>query len=212
MSYLIFKILLIASILSPCVPLFFSIKYRRALNKQLSALFLYLVISIITELIGTLTGKTNIIISLLFTITEYLLIAYIFWLELERKKFRLIIYIFSVLFFILTLYSVLLFNNPNLADDILTTSESVILITLGILYFYKIFTDLDIPKLTNYYFFWVNSAFLLYFSTALFLFLFKSYIKTIEPELGRFLWGIHLIINITSNILLSIGICKHRKT
>lgn len=211
MNNLIYSILFITSILSPFVPLFFSIKNRRALNKQLGALFLYFLISIIAELTDVYKGKNDPTTSILFTIAEYSLIVYIFWLELKRKNFKIIISAFSMLFFILTIFSVSYFNDLDLANDIATTSESILIITLGILYFHKIFTDLDIPKLTNYYYFWLNSAFLLYFSTALFLFLFKSYIKKMD-ELAPFLWSIHLIINITYNILLAIGICKHRKT
>ncbi len=211
MSSLIYSILLKTSILSPYVTLFFIIKNRRTLNSQLGVLFFYLLISISVELRDMFKEENSNTVALLFTVIEYSSIACIFWLEFKKKAFRIIIYVFSILFFILTVLGMTYFN--AFKDDISTTSEGIIIITLGILYFLKIFNDLDIPKLTNYYFFWLNSAFLLYFSTALFLFSFKSYIKTIDDQsVSNFLWGIHLIINIAYNILLTIGICKHRKT
>lgn len=212
MGNLLYYIIFYISIISAFFPVIFSFKNRRTFNKQLNVLFIYVIISLFVEVISAALGKTVDLITLAFTILEYTLIAYIFWIELEKKVFRNIIYVTSALFFGALTFSILYLNNLDRTDDIASAIEGFIIMILGITYFFKVFSDLNIPRLTDHYYFWLNSAFLLYFSTSLFLFIFKSYIRSLSIDGATSLWLIHLLINIIYNILLTIGICKHRTT
>lgn len=174
------------------------------------ALFLYLIGSMCSDIFSAFFFNFGGLIA--YTFFECLIISYIFWVELESKILRRIVIITSLLFLIVSLCCVVLLDDLNLIDSITTSIEFVIIIFFCILYFFKEFYDLNKPKLTDYWFFWLNSSFLLYFGTSLFIFLFKSYFYELSVTIISFLWSIHLIVNITNNSLISVAICKVKKT
>lgn len=210
----IFIILLTASILSALVPIGFGILNYKAFNHQLKALFVYLIISFFTEVsMFTLQSLNyNVLPSqFAFTIFEFLIIVYLYWLEFTKKTFRLMITLF-VLSFIIAIVILFCLQQPiDVITDIASDIEAVIIIIFSIIFFFKALTDLQIPNLTQYPFFWLNAAFLMYFGTAFFLYLFNNTIKHFNETIIYFLAAIRHIINITFNILLAIGICKVKK-
>lgn len=58
------------------------------------------------------------------------------------------------------------------------------------------------------YFAWINSAILIYFSMALFSFLFNKFSGQLEMNLYVWVYTPHLVTNVAYNILLAIGIWK----
>jgi hypothetical protein len=213
----IFILLLIASVLSGLLPIGYGTKYYKAFNTQLKALFIYLIFSVLTELvIAILTGIQysgyNSTIQFIFTIFEFLTIAYIFWNELNKPILRIMITSFIALYFISLFASYWLTQKLSTVIDIADISEAGIIIILSVIFFFKVLTDLEIPKLTDYPFFWLNSAFLMYFGTTFFLYLFNNAAKEFDQPIVYFLAVIHHIMNITYNILITIALCKVRKT
>ncbi len=204
--------LLGVSIFCALIPLYCSVKNHKAFNIQLKALFIYLILGFTFEIIGLVLAfiyKTSNHLALnVFTLLETLFVIFIYQKEFNQSKYRnffLILYLFFLTVFSLNFSS---FDNGILINVL----ESSVLIILPIIYFVKIFVDMTIPKLTNYYFFWLNSAFLIYFSSSFCILLCKNYIQLLSIELVQLLWSVHLLNNIIYNIILSIGICKVKQT
>lgn len=211
---ILFLILLTASILSALVPIGFGIVNYKAFNHQLKALFIYLIISFFTEVsMFTLQSLNyNVLPSqFAFTVFEFLIISYLYWCEFTKKSYRLMIILFASSFLITIITLCCLYQQIDLITDIASDIEAILIIILSIVFFFKVLTDLQIPNLTQYSFFWLNAAFLMYFGTAFFLYLFNNTIKHFNETIIYFLAALRHIINITFNILLAIGICKVKK-
>ena len=210
MNFTSFDILEYSSIISVLIPLLTWIIRNKVFTKQMNALFLYLIGSMSADIFSFFFFNQNVLIA--YTFFECLIISYLFWLELEKKNLRRMVVISAIAFLITSLCCIILLDDFNLIDSVLTSLEFVIIICFCILYFFKEFYDLNKPRLTDYWFFWLNSSFLLYFGSSLFIFLFKSYFWGLSPTILNFLWSIHLIANITNNSLISVAICKVKKT
>lgn len=212
----IFFILLAASMLSGIVPLLFGAKRYKAFSIQLKALFIYLIGALSVEIVMTLLPLFELThfytpVQLSFAIFEFLIIAYIFWLEFNKRSIKITILSVVILYIVGLIISYVFSKNSSSITDAADIMEASIVIMLSITFFFNVFTDLEIPKLTSYPFFWLNSAFLVYFGTAFFLFLFNNAAKDFDKAIVYFLTAIHHIVNVAYNILITIAICKVKK-
>lgn len=69
---------------------------------------------------------------------------------------------------------------------------------------------MKIKKLTSYYFFWVNSAFLLYFLVPFFIYIFENQVRESNILVLQFLFVIHGIVSLIFYFVVTIGIWKIR--
>lgn len=210
----IYNIFLFASIFSVLIPIWFSIKNYKAFNIQLKALFIYLIYSIVNELSILILVEFKQSISYFlfsYTVFEFFLIMFLFWLEFKKKSFRILIGFLCTLYIIGFLIPLFQNKNIDVIQDIIDIIEAIAIILLSITFFFKTIIDLEIPKLTNYPFFWLNSSFLLYFGGNFSIILFNNTMKGFDETLVSFLMYIHHIINITYNVLIAIAICKVKK-
>ena len=207
-TYTIFLILLIASVSSALIPIWYSFLNYKAFNKQLKALFIYLIISILMEVvIITLNAFKYPVFQLQFSfaVFEFLLFTYLYWLEFRKKSYRIVIVFLCSIYVIGIIIPFFQHKNIDFIQDIIDIIEAITIILLSIIFFFKTIIDLEIPKLTNYPFFWLNSAFLLYFGANFFIILFNNTMKEFDQAIVYFLTSIHHIINITYNVLIAIG-------
>jgi hypothetical protein len=198
------------SSLSVLVPIIIGLFKFSAFNKQLKALFAYLLLNLVNDFIGYLLFINNISTAFsfeIFAIIQGFIVVYIYS---ERFKFSFR----TMLILQLIMLSLFLFihfiSPPSL--DFSNALVDLIICFFGVRYFTQIFINLQIPVLTNYYFFWINTAFLFYFGTTFLFSLFENFIRSGSETLAIFIWSIQLISNIIHNFLLSIGIWKIRKT
>lgn len=210
----IFAVLYGLSILSPILPIFYCIKKRSAFNLQLKALFIYIVVAILVDILSVIFNSFKIErlpLQLSFDVFELVTISYLYWLQFNNRALKIVIgilvsiYLISIIYFFVTHQNIE--NVINYADVI----EASIIIILSLIFFFKVLADLEIPKLTAYPFFWFNSAFLLYFGTNFFLFLFNNNLRGFNETIVLFLNAIHLIMNVCFNSILSVGLCKVKK-
>lgn len=181
------------------------------LNRELRVLFLYILISVLTEITSVIlrTNKTsNTAIQNLYTVIECSLITYIYILTFDTKKVRFVIKVIYAIFVALAIVVFGLAGNVNEADNLVSTYESCFFIVLSWAYFYKVIKEKNIARLNQFYFAWINSAILIYFSMAFFSFLFNKFSGQLEMSLYQFVYAPHLVTNISYNILLGIGIWK----
>ena len=189
---------------------------KKAFNKQFKAMFIYVCFSILCELFDVL-GKIhgiNIIpvdyIDYIFTLVETSIIMYMFSTEMNKPFFQKLIRIIYSIFISISLLSFII-KDIQFADLITISLQAPTILIFSGIFFYNIFTDLTIPKLTDYSFFWFNSAFLLFFGSDFLIRLFNSYIQTCNKEVWYLLGYVHFIWNLIYNILLAIGIWKLKK-
>jgi hypothetical protein len=201
------------SIISVLVPLGSCIIRFKALNRELRALFFYIIISVMTDVISVILSKNyiqNIGVQNVFTILECTCISYIYLLRFETVKSKNIIKIFYISFLAMALFIFFFREGYQKSNSLISTLEACFIITLSTAYFYKLMKELAIYKLNDYYFFWINSAFLIYFSMSFFMFLFDSYLERFDLAIFYFIYSFQLITNIAFNIILATGVWKIR--
>ena len=176
------------------------------------AILLLCLISIFSDLIGFIAGpifKNNNPIYHVYDILSGAVILHIYKLNFTNEKTKKII---ILLLFIYVTFSIFLFfykDGYKFDNTKSVISLKIIVILLSIYYFLTLFYELKIRSLKNYYFFWINTAFLFYCSTTFYVFLFEDFMMLFTNEI--YLWPIHLIATIIFNLLLSKGIWTMKK-
>lgn len=200
---------------SVLIPFVICLLNFRTLNTILRVLFLYILISIGVEVIGFLLSQNkihNYLFQHLFTVIECTLIVCIYLFQFESKFHRRLIYTVLAGFLLLSLVLLFFKGGYNQGDNVISTFESCFIIALSSAYLVKTLNEISLSKSQDSYFSWLNAAFLLYFCTAFFLFLFDDFIETCEIRMAYYLYSLHLISNIAYNSILAIGVWKMKQT
>ena len=197
---------------SVTIPLVFALTRFKTLNLTLRVLFIFLIISAVTEFLSffLLDKNSDIIFAVqnIYTFLEYVFLVCIYFLEYTSKTMRKIILYFSFAYLIGTIVILFLLNRFTELNDVLNGINSFVMIALSVYFFYKIQSELNIPSLNQYPFFWFNCAILIYFGTSLILFLCGDYLDKCDIKEFQVLWSLHFIGNIIYNILFAIGLWK----
>lgn len=201
------------SIYSGLIPLLFyvGVKYK-TLSSILKVLFLYLIISISVELICIyyLSRTSNLFLQNIYTFVEGFLIIVIYQKIFENKN--VIFYLLNTFFVCCFIMACFYFGKLNEISMYLITTEAFIVILLSTTYFFRLINNTQVPELTRFYLFWLNTAFLIYFSGAFFIFLTTNFI--LNPENDRKvhdLWILHNFFNIAYNVLLAKSVYTWKK-
>ncbi len=155
-------------------------------------------------------NKANYFIYNFYTLVEgiAIMVIYSFVLETKRQKLMAICFVatYSIGFLILALLGKM--NNHNY---LLVTVEAVIVILLSIVFYFRLINETKTPNLTDHYLFWLNTAFMIYFSGCLFLFVAENFVFNSKSRELRFLWILHNFFNIVYNILLAKSVYTWKK-
>lgn len=212
MSYQIFfDIINYISALSVVIPLVCSIIKFKTLNTELRVLFLYIILSAFAEGLGFIFIKNNIqtyLVNNLFTIVECSLLTYIYFKKFELKSTRTFVVFFNSVFLVLAFYILVIREKYSMQDSVLSTYEAAFLIALSGGYIIKVMREINISRLKEVHFTWINVGILIYFSMAILLFLFYSYIEKRGLKTYNNLYSLHWLTNIGYNVLLATGIWK----
>lgn len=208
-----YRALTYISIASGFVPLIICFTKLKTLDRKSRVLFIYFIISAITEILSLPLASSYINYFYLqnsFVLIEFFLFAFVYYLDFDSIFLKKIIRYF-VLFYFLASLAVFLFYKPfSQSNNITSIFEAWILMSFSIFFFYKIQSELAIPKLSDYPPFWYNCGILIYFCTSLILFLFNDFIENCSRRTFENLWSLHLVANTAFNILMAIGIWKNR--
>lgn len=156
------------------------------------------------------TFKSTIVLNVfewLYTLFEFIIIYFLYALESKNKCIKKLFKLFSFVFIAYTLYEAIF--SPWNNDFVIL--EYLVIISISIIYYYQLLIDLDIPKLSEYYFIYFNAAFLIYFSGSFFIFLFQNQIIDLDIKLMLTLHIFHSLLNIFYLSTLTIGIWKINK-
>jgi hypothetical protein len=209
-SEIIFPILNHASSLSILLPLCFCLLKLKTLNKELRVLFIYLIASAVTDLLGFIFISKNIKTYLLydiFALVECSLLTLIFYKKFERRLTRITVLILYFIFLILFLK---VFPKSVSAENIYLTYEAGLLIFFSVGYIIKVMIEMNVERMKEKYFNWITVGILIYFSAAFFPFLFKLYIVMRGLETYNDVYSFHWIGNIALNTFIAIGLWKKK--
>jgi hypothetical protein len=139
-----------------------------------------------------------------FTVIEYTLFGYFFYLTLQRKLFKTILRVSYIVFIVIAFLSMIFTRDYNF-DSICAPIESILVILLAIFYFYEQLSSTEPSAILPSKTFWIIVAFLIYLSASLFLFISTAYLSAKEQET---FWPITNVANIIKNVLFGIAIIK----
>ena len=181
--------------------------------RHLSRPLRYLVASIVAALLVELVSRVlaarhqpNLFLAYLDTLLEFGLLAGLYRLVLRPSAVSRGLPVVVVVF---SLSSLLPYLQPS---DLLQfntwqrLAESLLVLGLVLLYFYKIIRELLIVHLTREPLFLVSVGLLLYFSGNVFIFISSNYVLRHAPELGAKLWAIHALLYMVLNSLYAIAL------
>jgi len=179
---------------------FYLVFLKRNRGEGLWVIFLYCVISILTEVInellnGIISGPA---IFASFNIVQFTLFSLFYYLSVKNKKLKIITVIGAVIFYIAAISN---FTSTKL-DFFSVSLASVLAIPYCILLLYEEIKDPNTMFVYNNKKFWVIIAFLLYFAATLFI---DVYYSTLSPEQRSNYWAINNFFEILKNILFCIA-------
>jgi hypothetical protein len=185
--------------------IFFLIFLKRNEKGGLWVIFIYCIISFTTDLVSKRLAQhiPPFYLYSFFSIIEYTLFAIFLFLSYKQKNFKNILLLLSLLFYGVVL-SNLFRNNTEMQnfDSPSASFEAILIIVYGIFFLFEQIKD---PSIFYIYYlkkFWIVLAFLIYFSSTLFLFLYAATFA--RPEKGTY-WIINNIFDIIKNLLFVVS-------
>ena len=135
------------------------------------------------------------------TIIEYSLFSYFLYRSYIEKKFKIILIICSLLFYVIAIINIL-YKRSTSFDSLPSSLEASLLILFSIFFLYEQIKDPSIFYVYNSKKFWIIIAFLLYFSSILFLFIYGA---SLTRQQYNNYWRINNIFDTLKNLLFTIA-------
>lgn len=154
--------------------------------------------------------KNNLLIINLNTITEVVLLTWMYWKLLEGRL-RLIPLIFGTGFSLFCACNLLFIQGNAVFNSYSKTGECILLIIYVALFFYSLLRQQEMTALKNQPLFWISSGFLIYFAGSLFLFALGNAVIRMAPEVSRIIWSVDLVLVLIANIFMFTGLWRSRK-
>jgi len=197
--------------ISEILPIIFFLSFaRRNRGEGLWVIFLYCLFSPITEIAAPVLAHKwdKFYLYAGFTIIEYTLFSFFFYISIQEKRFKLVPIIGTLIFYGMAVFN--LINRQSTTFDSLSASvEAILIIVYCILFLYEQIKDPSVLYVYNNKKFWVVIAFFLYFSSTLFLFL---YAATFTNQEHSSYWNINNLFEILKNILFCISFSMRKSS
>jgi hypothetical protein len=192
--------------ISELLPVVFYVSFlRRNRHEGLQVVFIYCLASFATEILApALKSAFNVSDFYLyasFTVIEYSLLTLFLYRSIQDSRLKYVPIVGSVVFFTLVVANFLQGRTSNF-DSLSASVEAILIIIYSIMFLYAQIKDPSVLFVYNTKKFWVVSAFFIYFSSTLFLFL---YAATFTPKEHKSYWYINNIFDIIKNILFCIA-------
>jgi hypothetical protein len=205
-----YRVLANISAFTVIIPIAVFIYVRKSLALSSRILFVYLVFSLFAELTHlVISGKHTELVSVIFAYIEFVCIWLVYVIQYRATwKWRLVLYSVLLIASSVFVYSFKIGRSHSLFGS----TYCFVIVILAFIFFLKEERSSKFEKLTDYFFFWYNSAFLLYFGTTLFIFLSFDLFVKVQVIYQRILWSILLVSNILLYLGLTVGAWKARLT
>lgn len=196
------------------VPLMIGFYNWKFINLKSIPVFILLVIVLLVECINQYSsyrGYNTYPITRIYTLIEFMCLTVFYKRFFQTQINAYFFYLIMIGFAIIALIDAFLINSIYKSDTIAFAVEAITMLIFSVLSFYVIMKNMLYEKITDEPFFWINSAYLIYFSGTLFLFIFLNYILKNKPEYFIQLYFINSLLNLLSYSLISVGLWKTRK-
>lgn len=205
-------IILIAhfSSISVIVPLILAIIQWRRLPVSISSIRWLLISASIIDLLSFIFSKYSIpnhSLGNVYLLIQFSILLYMFSLQFDRTVFFKAAYVAFIIFYFVNLIFFQSFFTFNTNSNV---AACLILITVSIMFFYKLLSELKVSNIHRLPILWIAFATLFYYSGNLFLFLASRYLEQ-SRESYAILWTIHNILNLTKNVLFGIALWQNYK-
>ena len=209
------EIIRVASNLSMLVPLGIYLARIRYASRQIHIIGVLIIVSGISDLIGSILfsqrESTVVLFNTYYTLL-FLLLSWFYYEVLFVNTRRVLIWIGLAVYlqsFILVTAYVQSFQEYQ---TLMWVISAMIMIIYSISYFFYSISTITLSAYFSYSLIWINMGVMIYFCLNLFLFMMGNYVLTqLDPEIGALIWSSHNVNNIIKNILFAIGISFFKK-
>ena len=209
------EIIRVASNLSMLVPLGIYLTRIRYASRQIHIIGVLIIVSGISDLIGSILfsqrESTVVLFNTYYTLL-FLLLSWFYYEVLFVNTRRVLIWIGLAVYlqsFILVTAYVQSFQEYQ---TLMWVISAMIMIIYSISYFFYSISTITLSAYFSYSLIWINMGVMIYFCLNLFLFMMGNYVLTqLDPEIGALIWSSHNVNNIIKNILFAIGISFFKK-
>ncbi|AXT52137.1 hypothetical protein D1818_15295 [Aquimarina sp. BL5] len=196
------------------VPLLLATYRFKKLNKVQIRLLYLLGLVLIVEFVSNMLWRqkiNNLPLYHFYAVIEFLLIINIYRKVLSGIFSKNFFVILGVGFGIFSLANTLFFQDLYTFNSNVTTLMGLLVIFFSLSYFYALLKEVKYSALETNPMFWINSGFLIYFSSNLILFFINNNMFKGSTEASYLVWGLHAIVNIVLTIFYTIALWVNPK-
>lgn len=193
---------------STLIPFLIGISNLKVLSRQLKWLLAICFSALIadsTALFLMINSVNNWPVLNLFSVVQITLFLIILDIDLKISWHKYLLFLF-VLFAAINLFFVQSINSFNSYSSYL---GAVLLITLSLVYLFRLLRDLPTVDIYKFPPLWVVFAILTYYGGTLFLFLFNNYLLSINLVTHKSIWVLHNSLNILKNLFFALALWQH---
>lgn len=199
-------------------PIIMYILNRRAATKPLSVLFMYLIMAAIVDIAASIMaslGIHNLWLLHLYTVLETVILLFFFLQIIHARKARKIIWVLLIIFPLACICNALFLQKPAVFNTYTRSIEAVLIIAVSSYYWLNNSKENQQIAWTNNPLNWIISGLLLYFASALFLFLFSNYVTLLRrakpsDRVYDIIWVSHGMLVIIMYLFFGIGFNKSK--
>lgn len=210
----LYTVLAKISALSVIVPLTVFGLWFKLLDNSLRALFFYLLFCGVADLLSFISLEQNLPIYVIlnsFAVLEFLAICYLYHKVFRERRFTRIISVSVFVFVCVAFVRFAVERLFNDEDNVVSTFASIIIAAFAGICLYKQLIDPRLVKLIEYNFFWINLAFLVYFSASFIIFSSNDFIVNSSETTSQIIWSIHQFLNIMANTFIFVGLWQAKR-
>ncbi|MDQ2770492.1 MAG: hypothetical protein M3Y54_08335 [Bacteroidota bacterium] len=181
----------------------------RELDRPLRGVAVVVFCELLIEVLSRVAAQvsdSNLFLLPIDTVLEFGLLAWVYAQVLRPSRVSRWLPLVIVLF---SLWGLLSYLRPGTLYEYNTSqrfAESLMVLSLVVLYFYKVIRDLVIVHLEREPMFWVSMGLLIYFAGNLFIFISSNYVVQHSTELSLQLWVVHAGFYIILNLLYTLAL------
>jgi len=187
-----------------------AIMRRRFLQAELIYICAFLLLSLLGELVSLTLSKLhipNLFLLHIYTLVEFNIIALFYRRFFSTFYPKWLVIVLLLIFNSFVILNTLFLQPLTVFNTYARGLESLMVIGLAILCFYKMLTELDIKHPETYPVFWINTGFLLYFAGSLILFVLANIaIEQPNQSLSLMSWGLHSCLFVLMHLAIGLGL------
>lgn len=182
----------------------FPLLRKKKPDPSLFVLWLLVVFAFVMDLLPPISRKLVTELGNTYRLFEFLFLLIIYYYAISNKSRNAFIAIGVA--YVIFFFSDLLFFQAGQLNTFSITITAAVFIIFSVFHFFKLMKDLPSTHIHQLPMFWVDTAVLVYFAGAFFIFLLRNYLIEVLKDDQIVYWSLHNILNIIKNILFAVGL------